>query len=124
MLDDAVKAGASWDQVGAVRGESAEEVRREYRQWAEEQHDIWGGTGVWEGEPAHRFGMNDADYAEAVRAAGVLTERERLAGEASAPRWPGTARWCARPARRVCRCWTTRSPWSSRMLARTPPGTS
>jgi hypothetical protein len=80
-LDHAVKAGATWEQIGDARGESAEEVRREYRQWAEGQHDMWASTGVWEGEPAHRFGMNDADYADAVRAAGIPTDRERLADE-------------------------------------------
>jgi hypothetical protein len=82
-LDHAVKAGATWEQIGDARGESAEEVRREYRQWAEGQHDMWASTGVWEGEPPHRFGMNDADYADAMRAAGIPTERERLADEAA-----------------------------------------
>lgn len=82
-LDHAVKAGATWEQIGDSRGESAEEVRREYRQWAEGQHDMWASTGVWEGESAHRFGMNDADYSDAIRAAGIPTERERLADEAA-----------------------------------------
>jgi hypothetical protein len=80
-LDHAVRSGATWEQIGAARGESTEQVRREYREWADAQHDMWAGTGVWKGEPGHRFGMNDADYADAMRYASVLAERERQAGE-------------------------------------------
>jgi hypothetical protein len=44
-------------------------------------------TSVWTGEPAHRFGMNDTDYAEAMRQASMPSERERRAEElASAER--------------------------------------
>jgi hypothetical protein len=81
MLDGVAKAGASWGQVGAARGTSAEQARCEYRQWAEGQHDMWASTGVWNGEPAHRFGMNDSDYAAAMRYASMPTERERRAEE-------------------------------------------
>jgi hypothetical protein len=33
MLDHAVKAGASWEQIGAARGTSADQARRDYREW-------------------------------------------------------------------------------------------
>jgi hypothetical protein len=96
-LDHAVRSGATWEQIGAARGESAEQVRFEYRGWAEGQHDMWASTGVWEGEPGHRFGMNDSDYADAMRYASVPTERERQAGQAARAErtrrtgWAGTA---------------------------------
>ncbi len=48
-LAHAVEAGASWEQIGAARGASAEQARRDYREWAEGQHDLW--TGKWGGEP-------------------------------------------------------------------------
>jgi hypothetical protein len=51
-LDHAVKAGATWEQIGDARGQSAEAVRREYRQWAEGQHDLHADMG--------RFGLDDA----------------------------------------------------------------
>jgi hypothetical protein len=82
-LDHAVRSGATWEQIGAARGENAEDVRREYRAWADGQYEMWAGTGIWEGEPGHRFGMNDADYADAMRYASVPAERERQAGEAA-----------------------------------------
>ena len=44
MLDHAVKAGASWEQIGAARGASADQARQDYREWAEGQHDLWTGT--------------------------------------------------------------------------------
>jgi hypothetical protein len=58
MLDDAVKAGASWDQIGAARGTSAGQARADYREWADGQHSLLSyGDG--------KFGMSAADYAEA-----------------------------------------------------------
>jgi hypothetical protein len=59
MLDQAVKAGASWDQVGAARGTSADQARQDYREWADGQHNLLTWT---EG----RFGMSDAEYAQAM----------------------------------------------------------
>jgi hypothetical protein len=70
-LGHAVKAGATWEQIGDARGQSAEAVRREYRQWAEGQHDLHADMG--------RFGLDDAAYAEAMRNVSVPTERERRA---------------------------------------------
>jgi hypothetical protein len=63
MLDHAVKAGASWEQIGEARGASAEQARQEHREWAGGQHDLW--TGRFGGEPG-RFGLDDAGYAEAI----------------------------------------------------------
>jgi hypothetical protein len=58
MLDHAVKAGASWEQIGAARGTSSDQARRDYREWAEGQHNLLTWT---EG----RIGMSDAEYAQA-----------------------------------------------------------
>jgi hypothetical protein len=59
MIDHAVKAGASWEQIGAARGTSAGQARRDYREWAEGQHSLLTyGDG--------RFGMSDDQYAEAI----------------------------------------------------------
>jgi hypothetical protein len=35
----AAEAGASWEQIGAARGTSAEQARQDYREWAEGQHN-------------------------------------------------------------------------------------
>jgi hypothetical protein len=66
-LAHTVEAGASWEQIAAARGASAEQARQEYREWAEGQHDLW--TGKWGGEPG-RSGLDDAGYAEAIARAG------------------------------------------------------
>jgi hypothetical protein len=63
-LAHAVEAGASWEQIGAARGTSAEQARQDYREWAEGQHNLW--TGKWGGEPG-RSGLDDAGYAESLR---------------------------------------------------------
>lgn len=55
MLDQAAKAGASWEQIGAARGTSADQARADYRSWADGQHSLLSfGDG--------KFGMPDADY--------------------------------------------------------------
>ena len=59
MLDHAVTAGASWEQIGAARGTSTDQARRDYREWAEGQHNLLTWT---EG----RIGMSDAGYAKAI----------------------------------------------------------
>jgi hypothetical protein len=59
MLDHAVKAGASWEQIGAARGTSAGQACRDYREWAEGQHNLLTWT---EG----RTGKTDAEYAKAI----------------------------------------------------------
>jgi hypothetical protein len=85
MLDHAVKAGASWEQIGAARGTSAEQARQDYREWAEGQHNLW--TGAYGGEGG-RFGMDDAEYAAAIE-------------RANAPE-PGAARAYADTHRVLC----------------------
>jgi hypothetical protein len=58
MLDQAAKAGATWEQIGAARGTSADQARADYRAWADGQHSLLSyGDG--------KFGMPDADYAAA-----------------------------------------------------------
>lgn len=59
MLDHAAKGGASWEEIGAARGTSADQARQAYRDWAEGQHNLLSWT-------AGRLGMSDAEYAEAV----------------------------------------------------------
>ena len=62
QVDKAVKAGASWDQIAAATGTTAEAARTAYREWAEGQHQQYAGTG--------RFGLDDAGYTAALEAAG------------------------------------------------------
>jgi hypothetical protein len=67
MPDHAVKAGASWEQIGAARGTSAGQARRDYREWAEGQHNLLTWT---EG----RIDMSDAEHPTAIaRACGPET---------------------------------------------------
>jgi hypothetical protein len=40
MVDQAVKAGGGWEQIGAARGTSAEQARQDYREWADGQHNL------------------------------------------------------------------------------------
>jgi hypothetical protein len=97
MLNHAVQAGASWEQIGAARGTSAERVRQEYREWAQGQHDLW--TGRLGGEPG-RLGLDDIDYtaviARADLADGLLApdagSRGPYADRGRGPRGRGT-RW-------------------------------
>jgi hypothetical protein len=65
-VHDAVKAGATWEQIGAARGTSADGTRQDYRQWAASQHWLYA---EYEG----KFGMNDTEYATAIERTG-LTE--------------------------------------------------
>lgn len=74
MLDQAVKAGATWDQIGAARGTSADQARRDYPEWAEGQHSL-------QSYEDGRFGMSDEEYAAAGARSGVP--------EASAATWRG-----------------------------------
>jgi hypothetical protein len=77
MLDHAAKAGASWEQIGEARGTSTEQARRDYREWAEGQHDLW--TGKLGGEPG-RFGLDGTEYAAAVARAGLERRSSNGAG--------------------------------------------
>ena len=82
ILHHAVKAGASWEQIGAARGASAEQARQDYREWAKGQHDLW--TGKWGGEPG-RSGLNSDAAAIARAAEGQLG---RTAGPPAQPARP------------------------------------
>jgi hypothetical protein len=59
MLDHAVKAGATWEQIGDARGTSAGQARQDYRDWAEGQHGL---LSYKDG----RFGMPDDEYTAAM----------------------------------------------------------
>jgi len=58
-LDNAAKTGATWDQIAAARGTSADQARQDYREWADGQHHLLTWT---EG----RIGISDAEYAQAM----------------------------------------------------------
>ena len=61
-VDDAVKAGASWSQIAEAVGCDEAQARQQYREWAEAS------TGLhvhYEG----KFGINDAEYAAAIKRA-------------------------------------------------------
>jgi hypothetical protein len=55
QVDMAVRAGASWAQIAAATGMTAEAARAAYREWAEGQHKY--------------AGMGDDEYAAAIRRA-------------------------------------------------------
>jgi hypothetical protein len=75
MLDHAAKAGATWEQIGDARGTGAEEARREYRKWADGQRHL---AEYYDG----RFGMSDAEHAEAMQRLGEpASAGEREAGQ-------------------------------------------
>ena len=56
QVDQAVRAGASWEQIAAATGTTEDAARSAYREWAEGQHKY--------------AGMDDADYAAALERAG------------------------------------------------------
>jgi hypothetical protein len=60
QVDKALKAGATWPQIAAATGTTAEAARGAYREWAEGQHKY--------------AGMGDAEYAAALKAAGGNVE--------------------------------------------------
>jgi hypothetical protein len=60
QVDKAVRAGATWEQIAAAAGTTDEVARAAYREWAEGQHKY--------------AGMDDAEYAAALRAASEDTE--------------------------------------------------
>jgi hypothetical protein len=74
QMDRALDAGADWLAVAQAVGTTEADARGQYRKWAEGQHDMWAGTGVWAGDPSwapHRHGLSDADYAAAIARAGT-----------------------------------------------------
>jgi hypothetical protein len=69
QMGRALDAGADWLAVAQAVGTSEADARGQYRKWAEGQHDMWAGTGVWAGDPSwapHRHGLSDAGYASAM----------------------------------------------------------
>ena len=63
QVDKAVRAGATWDQIAAATGITAEDARAAYREWAEGQHQLHADTGLG------LLGLDDAGYAAALKLA-------------------------------------------------------
>jgi hypothetical protein len=61
-MDRAAKAGATWEQIGATRGTTADQARADYREWAIGQHALHEDMGRW--------GIGDDEYAAAMARAG------------------------------------------------------
>jgi hypothetical protein len=62
QVDKALRAGASWAQIAAATGTTEDSARAAYREWADGQHRLHaGGYG----------GLDDGEYAAAIKAAGV-----------------------------------------------------
>lgn len=64
----ALQAGATWAQVAAATGRDEVQARRDYRDWAEDEHRLWADC---DGE----FAIDDAEYAAAIARADEGTER-------------------------------------------------
>jgi hypothetical protein len=68
---EALRAGATWEQITAARGTSVSRARMEYVLWAEQQHGLWtrykAETGRGEGSFDHSIGISDEMYAAALR---------------------------------------------------------
>jgi hypothetical protein len=60
----ALQAEATWAQVAAATGRDAGQARRDYREWAEDEHRLWADC---DGE----FGMDAAEYAAAIARADI-----------------------------------------------------
>jgi hypothetical protein len=86
-VHDAVRAGATWEQVAAARGTDETAERRRYREWAEGQRQL--------AADYPQFGMNQAEFAEALdRAADAATSGPGIPApdaEASHPAMPETS---------------------------------
>jgi hypothetical protein len=55
----ALQAGATWEQVAAATGRDAAQARRDYREWAEDEHRLWA-------DHNGEFGIDASEYAAAV----------------------------------------------------------
>jgi hypothetical protein len=96
MLDQAAKAGASWEQIGAARGTSADQARQDYRAWADGQHSLLS----WSDG---KFGMTDADYAAAyARSADPTTDPDGIGDPARIGIHRGAAQAYAATHRVLC----------------------
>lgn len=65
MADRAVRAGASWEQVGAARGISAEQARHEHEVWATGQYQLHAATGG-------QFGLAENPHRQEIELAAEL----------------------------------------------------
>lgn len=64
----ALQAGATWAQLAAATGCDEAQARRDYREWAEDEHRLWADCN---GD----FGIDPAEYAAAVARADVAAEQ-------------------------------------------------
>jgi hypothetical protein len=64
----ALQAGVAWDQVAAATGRDEAQARRDYREWAEDEHRLWVD---YSGE----FGIDAAEYAAAIARADTAAEQ-------------------------------------------------
>jgi hypothetical protein len=55
----ALQAGATWEQVAAATGRDEAQARRDYLEWAEDEHRLWED---YNGE----YGIDAAEYAAAI----------------------------------------------------------
>jgi hypothetical protein len=72
-VDETLRSGAAWAEVAAALGVDEEAARDGYRKWAEGQHHLYT---YYNG----KFGMGDAEYAEAMQRAGDPSPPARKAG--------------------------------------------
>ena len=63
----ALQAGASWEQVAAATGRDEAQARRDYREWAEDEHRLWA-------DCSGEFGIDAAEYADAIARADMAAE--------------------------------------------------
>jgi hypothetical protein len=61
-VDQALKAGASWARIAEAIGSDEAQARQQYREWADGQREL---HAYYQG----KLGMNDAEYAAAIRRA-------------------------------------------------------
>jgi len=76
-VDQAVKACVSWSQIAEAVGSSEAQARQQYQEWAESQHRL---HVCYDG----KFGINDAEYAAAIKRASeppAAPGAEREAGQ-------------------------------------------
>jgi hypothetical protein len=64
----ALQAGATWEQLAAATGRGEAQARRDYREWAEDEHRLWAD---YNGE----FGIDAAEYAAAIARANTTAEQ-------------------------------------------------
>jgi hypothetical protein len=64
----ALQAGATWEQVAAATGRDEAQARRDYREWAEDEHRLWADCN---GE----FGIDAAEYGAAIARADTAAQQ-------------------------------------------------